>query len=89
MKTKNTKTAAEIKEVRDFIRERAYETRCSYRVDSAAHFNKLDCLWEIMMCIETYESCGLSAEKIISLLKEQMTFSVDFYESLEREEMKK
>lgn len=83
MKTKNTKTAAEIKEVRDFLRERAFEkTGYHHRSDM------VDCLWDIMMSIETYESCGISAEDVVSLLKEKITFDVDFYENLEREEMK-
>lgn len=82
MKTRNTKTAAEIKEVRDFLRERAVETGYFHS------FDKVDFLWEMMMSIETYESCGLSAEDVVSMIKEQMTFSVDFYENLEREDMK-
>ena len=45
-------------------------------------------LWDMMMCIETYESCGLSADDVVSLLKEKITFDVDFYENLEREEIK-
>ena len=83
MKTRNTKTAAEIKEVRDFLRERAIETGDWHR------YHKVDYIWDVMMSIETYESCGLSADDVVSLLKEEMTFSVDFYENLEREEMKK
>ena len=82
MKTRNTRTAAEIKEVRDFLGERAAETGHFYR------FDKVDFLWDMMMCIETYESCGLSAEDVVSLLKEKMTFDVYFYYYLEREDMK-
>lgn len=77
-----TKTAAEIKDVRDFLQERAFETGYFHR------FDMVDCLFDIMMTIETYESCGLSADDVVSLLKEKMTFSVDFYENLEREDMK-
>lgn len=82
MKTKTTKTAAEIKEVRDFLGERAAETGHFHR------FDKVDFLWDMMMSIETYESCGVSAEDVVSLLKESMTFDVDFYYNLEREDMK-
>ena len=82
MKTRNTKTAAEIKEVRDFLRDRAFETGYFHRFDA------VDFVWDIMMSIETYESCGVSAEDVVSLLKERLTFDVDFYENMEREEMK-
>lgn len=82
MKTRNTKTAAEIKEVRDFLRERSFETGW-YR-----NYDVVDTLWDIMMIIETYESCGVSAETVVSLLKESMTFDVDFYYEKEREAMK-
>lgn len=82
MKTRNTKTAAEIKEVKDFLQERAFET------GFFRHYDMVDCMFDIMMTIETYESFGLSADDVVSLLKEKMTFDVDFYYNREREEMK-
>lgn len=82
MKTRNKKTAEEIKEIRDFIRKRAFETGYYHR------YELVDCLWEIMMSLETYESCELPAEDVVSLLKEKITFDVDFYYNLEREDMR-
>lgn len=82
MKTRNIKTAAEIKEVKDFLQDRAFETGYFHR------FDLVDCLWEMMISIETYESCGASADDVVSLLKEKITFDVDFYYNREREDMK-
>lgn len=79
MKTRNTKTAAEIKEVRDYLRDSVYKT------GNINRYVTVDCLWDIMLNIETYESCGLSAEDVVSFLKEHITFDVDFYYNLERE----
>ena len=86
MKTRNTKTAAEIKEVRDFLRDRAIES--SIETGKWRRYNRVDYIWDVMMSIESYESCDLSAEDVISLLKERLTFDADFCYNLEREDIK-